>query len=90
MAQKSYEDCFKILNLTTLGTRHIRGDLVQAIQVLKGFADVTAVIFSHLEAPNAPEDILLYYLSHNVIWTLENMVLDTRQLICGLIYLWIS
>ena len=40
LREKSYEDRLKILNLTTLETRRIRGDIIQAFKIIKGFDDV--------------------------------------------------
>ena len=50
---------FKVLNFTTLETRCISGELIQAFMITKGFYDVrTCHFFLRLEAHIAPEDIL--------------------------------
>ena len=46
-----------MLNLSTLETRLIRGDLIQAFKIIKGFDDVRTDNFLHLEAHIAPEEI---------------------------------
>lgn len=40
LKEKSYQDRLKILKLTTLENRRIRGDLIEVFKLLKGFTDV--------------------------------------------------
>ena len=42
---KDYNDRLKELGLTTLETRHKRGDLIEAFKIIKGFEDVNSELF---------------------------------------------
>ena len=44
---KDYSDRLKELGLTTLETRHMRGDLIEAFKIIKGFEDVNNEFFFH-------------------------------------------
>ena len=41
LRKETYENRVKILGLTTLETRRLRGDLVEAFKVMKGFEDIS-------------------------------------------------
>jgi ribonucleases P/MRP protein subunit RPP40 len=40
MGTKSYEDRLRLLQMTTLETRRLRGDLIEVFKILKGFEHV--------------------------------------------------
>jgi len=42
---KTYEDRLRLVNLTTLETRRLRGDLIEVFKILKGFDDLEPAIF---------------------------------------------
>ena len=44
-AEKDYNDRLKELGLTTLETRHKRGDLIEAFKIINGFEDVDSELF---------------------------------------------
>ena len=52
-ADKDYNDRLKELGLTTLETRRKRGDLIEAIKIIKGFEDVDSELFFPLAIKNA-------------------------------------
>ena len=39
--KETYEDRIKLLGLTTLETRRLRGDLIEAFKIMKGFEDIS-------------------------------------------------
>ena len=41
LRKETYENRVKILGLTTLETRRLRGDLIEAFKIMKGFEDVS-------------------------------------------------
>ena len=40
LGEYSYENQFRILGLTTLGTRFLRADLIEVLQILRGFENL--------------------------------------------------
>ena len=52
-ADKDYDDRLKELGLTTLETRHKRGDLIEAFKIIKGFQVVDSELFFPLAINNA-------------------------------------
>jgi len=42
---KTYEDRLRLLNLITLETRRLRGDLMEVFKIFKGFGDLDPTIF---------------------------------------------
>ena len=42
---KSYENRLRILNLTTLETRRLRGDLIEVFKIFKGFDNLDPTVF---------------------------------------------
>ena len=52
-ADKGYNDRLKELGLTTLETRCKRGDLIQALKIIKDFEDVDSELFFPLAINNA-------------------------------------
>ena len=47
-ADEDYNDRLKELGLTTLETRRKRGDLIEALKLIKGFEDVNSELFFSL------------------------------------------
>jgi len=45
LKDRPYETRLKSLNLTTLETRRIRGDLIEVFKIFKGFDDIDSSIF---------------------------------------------
>ena len=45
LKDKSYEERLRCLNLTTLDTRRLRGDLIEVFKILKGFENVDPLTF---------------------------------------------
>ena len=41
LRKETYENSVKLLGLTTLETRRLRGDLIEAFKIMKGFEDVS-------------------------------------------------
>ena len=52
LKDKSYEDRLRCLNLTTLETRRIRGDLIEVFKIFKGLDNLDS--FAFLEPSTAP------------------------------------
>ena len=48
ISNKSYEDRLHILNLTTLETRRLRGDLIEVFKIFKGFDNLDSSMFFEL------------------------------------------
>ena len=44
-ADRDYNDRLKELGLTTLETRSMRGDLIEAFKIIKGFQEVNSELF---------------------------------------------
>lgn len=75
----SYEDRLKILGITTLETRRVRGDLIEVFKILKGVVNVESKIFFNvvesgtrghslkLFKPGCRLDVRKYFFSHRVI-----------------------
>jgi ribonuclease P/MRP protein subunit RPP40 len=49
MTRMSYEERIKFLDMTTLETRRIRGDLIEVFKILKGIEDVKEEQFFTME-----------------------------------------
>ena len=45
LKDKSYENRLRILNLTTLETRRLRGDLIEVFKIFKGFDNLDPPCF---------------------------------------------
>lgn len=45
MGNKTYEDRLKLLQMTTLETRRVRGDLIEVFKIIKGFEQVDKIKF---------------------------------------------
>ena len=45
LKDKSYENRLRILNLTTLETRRLRGDLIEVFKIFKGFDNLDPTVF---------------------------------------------
>jgi len=41
----SYQERLKILGLTTLKSRRLRGDLIEVFKIVKGFDNIDGIIF---------------------------------------------
>ena len=65
LKNKSYEDRLKHLDLTTLETRRLRGNLIEVFKIFKGFDDVDKQTFL-VFLVYLLEVILLNYLSRGV------------------------
>ena len=48
LKDKSYENRLRILNLTTLETRRLRGDLIEVFKIFKGFDNLDPTMFFEL------------------------------------------
>jgi hypothetical protein len=79
LKEKPYEERLKCLNLTTLETRRLRGDLIEAFKIMKGLQNVEPSTFFKITAsqtrghalklfkPTCRLDIRKYGFSHRVI-----------------------
>ena len=54
----SYEERLKRLHLTTMGTRRLRGDLIEVFKILKGFKNVYYNDFLTIGTDNRRSNIL--------------------------------
>jgi ribonuclease P/MRP protein subunit RPP40 len=72
----SYKERLKFLDMTTLETRRIRGDLIEVFKKLKGIEDVTEERF--LTREKGLQGVLKNYLSLAVASKVENMLFSNR------------
>jgi hypothetical protein len=93
MQHMSYEERLKILNLTTLETRRLRGDLIEVFKMVKGMENINYEIFFEKSISNTRGhdhkffkpacrlDARKYFFSHRVvdIWN----GLQTELVDCG-------
>ena len=75
----TYEQRLRRLNITTLETRRLRGDLIEVFKIVKGFDNVDFRNFFHLSTtglrghslkifkPSFKHDVWKYTLSNRVI-----------------------
>jgi hypothetical protein len=74
----SYEERLKFLDMTTLETRRIRGDLIEVFKILKGIEDVKEERFSTREK-GCTRVMNSNYLNLVVTLTVENMLLQIES-----------
>jgi hypothetical protein len=79
LKDKSYENRLRILNLTTLETRRLRGDLIEVFKIFKGFDNLDPTMFFELSTaptrghslklikPRCRLDIRKFSFTHRVI-----------------------
>ena len=84
-SNKSYEDRLHILNLTTLETRRLRGDLIEVLKIFKGFDNLDRSKFFELSnaytrghslklvKPRCPLDIRKFSFAHRVVDTWNSL-----------------
>jgi len=85
LRKETYENRIKLLGLTTLETRRLRGDLIEAFKIMKGFEDISWNNFFKMSSskqlrghslklykPSFRLDIRKYFFSQRVIneWNL--------------------
>jgi hypothetical protein len=81
----SYEERLKFLDMTTLETRRVRGDLIQVFKILKDMEDIKRNN-SLLWKKGVRAVMNLNYLSLAVAWTVENKLFPIELfLICGIV-----
>jgi ribonuclease P/MRP protein subunit RPP40 len=79
LKDKTYEERLRLLNLQTLETRRIRGDLIEVFKMFKGFENIDPYIFFRLNTaptrghslklikPRCRLDIRKYSFAHRII-----------------------
>jgi len=73
---KPYEERLRKLNLTTLETRRIRGDLIEVFKIMHGFENIDRNQFFRLSSEVSPHETR----GHNLkIWTPQKKTLTRRQ-----------
>ena len=90
LQDKTYEERLHILNLTTLETRRVRGDLIEVFKIFKGFENLDPSLFFELSTaptrghslklikPRCRLDIRKFSFSHRIIdiWnSLDNSII---------------
>jgi hypothetical protein len=80
----SYEERIKFLDMTTLETKRVRGDLIEVFEILKGMEDVKKEQFFTKEK-GVRGVMNQHYLSLAVTLTVENMLFTIELLMCGII-----
>jgi ribonuclease P/MRP protein subunit RPP40 len=96
MREKSYEERLKFLDMTTLETRRVRGDLIEVFKIMKGLEDVNKEKFfttdkgctrGHelkLYKPNCRLDCRKYAFSHRIINMWNS--LPSNTIACNTVY----
>ena len=77
----SYPEILKILGLTTLESRRLRGDLIQVFKIVKGFDNIDRNIFFFTEILEFVGGIVKNYISILLTWMFENFRLAKELLI---------
>ena len=73
---KPYEDRLRILNLTTLEDRRIRGDLIEVFKIMHGYENLDRNQFFTLSSEVSPHETR----GHNLkIWTPQKQTLTRRK-----------
>jgi hypothetical protein len=85
MKEMSYEERLKFLDMITLETRRVRGDLIEVFKIMKGLEDVNNEKFL-LWIKGVQGVTNLSYLSLTVAWTVGNMLFHIVLLTCGIVY----
>jgi hypothetical protein len=80
----SYEERLKFLDMTTLETRRVRGDLIEVFKIMNGLKDVNKDKFFTMD--NVRGIMNLNYLNLVVTWTVGNMLSQIELLIYGIDY----
>jgi hypothetical protein len=86
MNEMSYEGRLKFLDMTTLETRRVRGDLIEVFKIMKGLEDVNKEIFFLLWIKGVQGVMNVSYSSLTVAWTGGNMLFQIVLLACGIVY----
>ena len=80
----SYPERLKILVLTTLESRRLRGDLIEVFKMVKGFDNIDRNIFFFTETLEFVGGIVKNYISMLLTWMFENFRLAKELLIIGM------
>jgi len=60
LTDKTYEERIRVLNLQTLETRRVRGDLIEVFKIFKGFENLDSCMFFRLNiAPTGGHSLKL-------------------------------
>jgi ribonuclease P/MRP protein subunit RPP40 len=96
MREKSYEERLKFLDMTTLETRRVRGDLIEVFKIMKGLEDVNEEKFFTMDKgytrghelklfkPNCRLDCRKYAFSHRIINMWNS--LPSNTIACNTVY----
>ena len=83
LLQVSYPERLKILDLTTLESRRLRGDLIEVFKIVKGFITLIGIYF-FTETLEFVGGIVKNYISILLTWMFENFRLAKELLIIGM------
>jgi ribonuclease P/MRP protein subunit RPP40 len=81
----SYDERLKFLDMKTLKTRRVRGDLIEVFKIMKGFENVNKDKFFTMDT-GCTRGHELKLFSRVVVWTVGNMLFRIELLICGIVY----
>ena len=81
----TYEQRLRILGITTLETRRLRGDLIEAFKIIKGFDKVDYLKFFHLSI-TALRDHNLKLFKPSFKCNIGKYTFTNRLLIAGIVY----
>jgi len=77
LKENAYEERLRLLNLQTLETRRVRGDLIEVFKMFKGFENLDPCMFFRLNTAHT-RGHSLKLLEPDVIWISGSILLHTE------------